>query len=136
MNNYQEPVFFITSNVTGFRRIGNFKVRNLIEGVVYAGFTYFLISLIPFVLKVKIIVSLCLCSAIFFLSVVGYKNQSPSELIINLIREKMYMHDYHMRSINDDEGKEIIFTYAGDGESIADKIYKKIQEYREREKTD
>lgn len=124
------PVFLITGNVTGFKRFGNLRIRNLVEGAAYSALTYYLISLIPFVPKVQMIVTICLCAVILLGSIIGYKNQSPLELVINIITERMYTHEYRMRSINDEEGKEILFSNTGTGESVADKVVKKIQEYK------
>ena len=90
MSKYSEPVFYITGNVMGNKRFKGFRIRNLIEAACYCVVIYYLISLIPFVLKVQIIVTACLCVVVFGLTIIGYKDQSPSEFILNKIKFMFY----------------------------------------------
>lgn len=116
----KEPILNITDNVTGFKKYGLFNIRNAIEGAIGAGITYLIIKQIPFVPKVQIIVTLCVCATVFLINIKGIKNQSFTEVLINTIRESMEDKEYHMRCINE-SSKDISKEGQNYGQSIADK---------------
>lgn len=126
-----EPYDYITDNVILDGRVGSFKWRNLIEAGSITFALIFGILKIPFVPKVKIIVCLCFGFATFVIAMRGHKGQSPTEIIINIIKERFHKEDYHMRSINDEYSEEEITGHIN--ESLADVAIRKIKEFiRER----
>lgn len=122
------PVYLITDNVLSVRRIFNLPILNLVEGGILSIGIWKLINIIPFVPKVKIIVTICVCIAVLVACIVGYHGQSITEFIVNFIKEQAYSKNYHMRSINDEYGKDIIHKGTSVNESYADRIIKKIKE--------
>lgn len=122
MHNQKEPKPIINANVLGFKRYGSFHLRNIIEGVFCSSIIYWIIEQIPFVPKVKIIVTICLIAAVMLVNIKGFKNQSLSEVLINMMLEKKNDKDYHMRCINDEEIKSQEYSETAGEKSIADRI--------------
>ena len=135
MSDYEDEIrtTIIPVNVTQSKRIFGFRMRNIIEGIIAAVIVAMLIRLIPFVLKVQIIVTIALSGSVLVLNLLGLKGMSLSECFINLILSKATRKEYHLRSIRY-VGKTKDFT-ASNGktavlnESIAEKIFRTTKEF-------
>lgn len=125
-NPKEEPVCYITDNVTGLKF---HNIRRIIEGGICTGITLMIVHKIPFVPKVEIIVSIVMGAAVFLINIIGYKNQSLTEVMMNAIYEKMMDKEYHMRCINDEDKEEQSNQkYGTANQSIADKIANRIKQ--------
>lgn len=80
--------FVIPDNVTKKGRILGFRRKNLIEASVAALVFGFLIGLIPFVLKVRIIVTAILAGACFVFFLIGIRRRSVSEWLLAWLKYK------------------------------------------------
>ena len=88
-------------NVLNSKRILGFRKRNIVEGIIFALIVGFIIYLIPFVPRVKIIFWAILCGAAFFGGLLGIANQTVTEYIYNFIKLKKNGRKYHFRQIQD-----------------------------------
>jgi len=131
-----EPLFTITKNLLNKKRIGEWiRIRGLIEGIIYTIALCKLIDLFPFVRKVQIILSVCLSVLIIAICLLEYKSQTPSEIIVNLYKERPYKHHYRLRSIADEEGYDQSSQGMESNKSYAEVFAEKIKElYRNRQK--
>lgn len=137
MNETENTKIYNPRNVMQAKRILGFKSKNWIE----AGITVLCVALIvwqiPFVFRVKLIVTFCIGGALAVLNLLGLKNQSLSETAYSFIRYWQNRKSYSLRSVNyaknnhyNEETGEISTV----GTSVADKAFalakNKIQEYR------
>jgi len=94
-----EDAYYIPSNIFSAQRFLGFKRRNWIEGGISTVIVCGIIFYIPFVLRVKIIFMVVLGGATLLLNLVGYKNQSISEIIINFIHYMLLPGSIHLKDI-------------------------------------
>jgi hypothetical protein len=121
----KRKVLIIPKNIVSNKRILGFRLRNIIEGIVLFVFTALIISLIPFVPRIKIIFTVVVGFTVFLLSCLGIKDKSPSELIIDTIKYISSPKSWSLRSIN--YGTEVksntsLNTNITTEQSIADKV--------------
>lgn len=119
--------YVIPDNILDSKRIFGFRRKNWIEGLFCAGIIGFIIWMIPFVLRVKLIFIVCICGPILFLNLVGIKDQSLFEAATNFRQALKNSGNYHLRRPNEDErykskNTEQSLNGTGYGESAADKI--------------
>ena len=81
-------VFTIPDNVSKKGRILGFRRKNLIEASVAAAVFGLLIGLIPFVLKVRIIVTAIMAGSCFVFFLIGIRRRSVSEWLLAWLRYK------------------------------------------------
>ena len=128
----------IPANVTQSRRILGFRMRNIIEGVIAALITAYLIHFIPFVPKVQIIVTIGIAGSILVLNLLGLKGMSLSECMINYVKSKASNNIYHMRSIKYVKKNNGLDISAGKtanfNESLAEKGFRLAKEFIKEEK--
>ena len=100
-DNEEDPIFYpIPQNVLGSsKRFLNFPQRNWIEGIISSAIVAWIICQVPFVNRVKIIVVACVCVAVLIINLIGIKNMSLSEVIVNFYQFKKEQRNYHLRSI-------------------------------------
>ncbi len=106
-NNEQEPRgYWVPTNVLQGKRILNIRLRNVIEAGIWVVIVFFLVSFIPFVTRVRIIVTVCLAIAVAGVNLMGVKDMSLSEVVLNFIHYHVHGHKYHLRSIDNAEEKK------------------------------
>lgn len=81
-------VFLIPDSVTKKGRILGFRRKNLIEGGIAALVTGLLIGLIPFVLKVRVIVTAIIAGSCFVFFLIGIRRRSVSEWFLAWLKYK------------------------------------------------
>ena len=81
-------VFTIPDNVTKKGRILGFRRKNIIEGAAAALVTGLLIGLIPFVLKVRVIVTSIIAGSCFVFFLIGIRRRSVSEWFLAWLKYK------------------------------------------------
>lgn len=89
----------IPGNVINGKRHMGFRGRNIAEGVVLALIVYFIISQIPFVLRIKIIFSAVLCFSSFIIGCVGIHKRSITQYLYDYYQFKNEPKTYHLRSV-------------------------------------
>lgn len=94
---------YIPKNVLQGKRIMGFKSRNIIEGVIEAVIVLLLLLKIPFVLKVKLIVVICVSLFILAINCIGIKDQAITEFLINFIRYRHYLKPFHYRRLTNEK---------------------------------
>lgn len=99
-DNGEPIIYFIPENILQSRRIMSFRRRNLIEGAISAVALGLIIYQVPFVPRVKAIITVCMCLAVFVVNLLGIKNMSISEVVSDFIYYKKHKALYHLRSIN------------------------------------
>lgn len=127
----------IPDNIMESKRIFGFRRRNWIEGIVCAAIVGLIILQIPFVLRVKIIFLICVCVPILGLNLMGIKDQSLFEAIINLKQSKTNSGEYHLRRCDHEEkfkskGVEQSVNGSSERTSTAEQVTKFIKDKTER----
>ena len=112
--------FYIPDNYMEAGRIFGFRKRNMIEAGVVSLLILRIVFWIPFVMKVKLIVSIVLIVAIGGLFIGGVHNRSVTEWLQDYIRYKRNGKKYHMRlpgvaskdniNLYDDEGRRLSYA--------------------------
>jgi len=113
----------IPQNIIQGRRILGFRIRNLVEGAFTALLFAILISGIPFVPKVRWIITICVGLFLIIVMGIGIKGLAPSQVIIKYLSYKKYIKTYSYRRANhankkaselisDENGKAIVNTIA------------------------
>lgn len=135
--------YHIPDNILESKRIFGYRVRNWIEGLICAGIVGFIILQIPFVLRVKIIFVICICVPLLLLNLIGIRDQSIFEVIINFKKANSNKGEYHLRRPDHAEKyksrrMEQSINGVGNGASAADKvadlIKAKVAEFKESRK--
>ena len=80
--------YIIPDNILSSKRILGFRRRNWIEGLIMAFAVGALIYFIPFVTRVKIIFIVCICLPILIINLIGIRDQSFTEAILNIKQAK------------------------------------------------
>ncbi len=133
---YQVP-----DNILESRRVFGFRIRNWIEGLICAGIVGFIIMQIPFVARVKLIFLICICGPILMLNLIGIRDQSMFEAIINIHISRGNAGEYHLRRPGCEERNKSgrmaqSVNGIGNGDSAADKVAdifkEKYKEFKER----
>ncbi len=133
--------WIIPDNILESKRVFGFRVRNWIEGLICAGIIGFIITTIPFVIRVKLIFLVCLCGPVLLLNLIGIKDQSIFEVIMNFHQARANRGEYHLRSAKDEERYKSgrvaqSINGIGNGDSAADKVAEifreKYSEFKER----
>ena len=141
MNEERLYEYTIPDNVLDSKRILGFRPRNWVEGLICAGIVGFIVVNIPFVLRVKLIFLVCLCGPILLLNLIGIKDQSVFEAIMNLRQANANKGDYHLRRPDHEERYKSgrvaqSINGIGNGDSAADKVAEivkaKYNEFKER----
>lgn len=137
--NEDQPLisYTIPDNILQSKRYFGFRRRNIIEAVISILIVGFVIYIIPFVTRVKIIFLVILCASVGILNLVGIKDLSLSELFLNLIISQHNRGIYHLRSIKYESRKQRDIKsesefLTGYGESAADKTFSKAKELARR----
>lgn len=138
-----EEIFRIPDNVLKSKRYLGFKRRNITEAIISFIISAFLIYQISFVMRVKIIFIICVGASVAFINLIGIKNQSISEIILNFIKYKKQKPVLHLRSVKYAKSKKTTVNKKGEfittlNESIAEKYIRlakeKFEEYKENKK--
>ena len=141
MNEERLYEYTIPDNVLDSKRILGFRPRNWVEGLICAGIVGFIVVNIPFVLRVKLIFLVCLCGPILLLNLIGIKDQSVFEAIMNLRQANANKGEYHLRRPDHEERYKSgrvaqSINGIGNGDSAADKVAEivkaKYNEFKER----
>lgn len=138
-DNIEVSTVFYPENALESKRILGIKMRNLIEAAIGVVFVGYIIYLIPFVTRVKIIFMVIICGSVALFNIIGIKNQSLSEAFINWVtfRSKRAVYHYKDLRIQRKEKKVAKVTNALN-ESLAEKgiriVKEKYQEYMENAK--
>ena len=96
----QQRTQFIPRNVINNSRILGFKKRNLIEGVVWVAVFALFVNLIPFVLKVKIIIIVSIGLVLLIINGFGIRGNALSATIVSFIRYRYYTNKFSYRRLN------------------------------------
>lgn len=128
--------YYIPENVLKSRLIMGFPKRNWLEGLLEATLVGLLINMVPFVLKVKIIVLVVLCGTIMIGNLIGVKNRSIIQVIVAFFKYQKNRKEYHLGSVSNYERKKrTIQTQSDQNLSAAEKAYyyikRKFAEYIE-----
>ena len=141
MNDERLYEWSIPDNVLESKRILGFRPRNWIEGLICAGIIGFIVVNIPFVLRVKLIFLVCLCAPVLLFNLIGIKDQSVFEAIMNFKQARDNKGEYHLRRPDNEERYKSgrvaqSINGIGNGDSAADKdaeiIKTKYAEFKER----
>lgn len=113
-------------NVIESKRYFGFRRRNWIEGIICVFIAGFIIASIPFVTRVKIIFMICICGPLLLLNLIGLKDQSISEIFLNLKNSISLKGRYHLRHpAREERYKSHVVEQSvngiGHGDSAADK---------------
>ena len=96
--NHQQESSEITKNVLDKNNFMGFQKRNWIEGVIAASAATYLIRLIPFVSSLKSVVSVITFSTILFVTLVGIKSRSLTQVLVAEYKFKKNRRKLHLRS--------------------------------------
>lgn len=107
-NQEQIDALLIPDNIIKSGTIWGIPHRRWIEALVFSGCTAFLCTLSPFVIRIKIILIIVLCTTIFILSVRGIKNRSITEFIIDNVNFLKTNKKYHLASISSGRKKNSV----------------------------
>lgn len=118
---------YIPKNVLQGKRIMGFKYRNIVEGAIDALIVILLLLQIPFVLKVKLIVVICIGIFVFFGNCFGIKDQAISEFLLNFLRYRNFVRTFHYRRLNHENGYKPAVV---EGKVITIKENKNINAFR------
>ncbi|WP_026658252.1 hypothetical protein [Butyrivibrio sp. AC2005] len=141
MNEERLYEYDIPDNVLESKRIFGFRPRNWIEGLICAVIVGFIVVHIPFVFRVKLIFLVCLCCPMLLLNLIGIKDQSVFEAVMNFRQAKANKGEYHLRRPDNEERYKSgrvaqSINGIGNGDSAADKvadfIKAKYTEFKER----
>ncbi|MCR4902199.1 MAG: hypothetical protein K6A23_05015 [Butyrivibrio sp.] len=141
MNEEKLYEYAIPDNVLESKRIMGFRMRNWVEGFICAGIVAFIVMNIPFVIRVKLIFLVCLCGPVLLLNLVGIRDQSLFEVVMNIKRARDNKGEYHLRRPDNEERYKSgrvaqSVNGIGNGDSAADKIADfvkgKYQEFKEK----
>ena len=113
----------IPQNIIQGRRLFGFRIRNLAEGVIAALLFAWLVSKVPFVPKVRWIVTICVGLFLVIVMGIGIKGLAPTQVIIKFFSYKKFIKTYSYRRpnhankkqtelISDENGKKIVNTIA------------------------
>ena len=80
--------YIIPENVGMSDSFGRYKIRNVVETVLFTLLSITLITRIPFVSDVKVIVTVIVTLAVFFLFLTGIKDESVTAFVIGYFRFK------------------------------------------------
>ena len=80
--------YIIPENVGMSDSFGRYKIRNVVETVLFTLLSITLIARIPFVSDVKVIVTVIVTLAVFFLFLTGIKDESVTAFVIGYFRFK------------------------------------------------
>lgn len=80
--------YIIPENVGMSDSVGRYKIRNVVETILFTLLSITLITRIPFVSDVKVIVTVIVTLAVFFLFLTGIKDESVTAFVIGYFRFK------------------------------------------------
>lgn len=117
----------IPDNILESKRIFGFRRRNWVEGLISVLIVGFIICLIPFVTRVKIIFIVAICGPLLLLNLIGIKDQSLFEVAQNLKAAIDNSGNYHLRRPDNEEKyksrrMEQSVNGVNSGDSAADKV--------------
>ncbi len=121
----------IPDNIMSNKRILGFHKRNIVEGIIAFFIVLAIINQIPFVNKIKLIFIVVVGGSVFFLCCIGFKDKSPSELIMELVTYLKSPRVYHFRSIEYATKQRKTEFKSGEYKtqrSIAEKLYDYIKD--------
>lgn len=118
-----EPKRIIPQNIIQGRRLLGFRIRNLIEGAFAALLFAAIIAQIPFVPKVRWIITICVGLFIIIVMGIGIKGLAPTQVLFKYLTYKKYIRTYTYRRPNnaskkqseiiaDENGKLVVTTIA------------------------
>lgn len=96
--NHQQESSEITKNVLNKNNFIGFQKRNWIEGILAASAATYIIRLIPFVSSIKSVVTVITFSTILFVTLVGIKSRSLTQVLIAEYKFKKNRRKLHLRS--------------------------------------
>ena len=122
---------WVPNNVLQGKRLFGFRIRNVVEAGIWVALIYKLVSLVPFVTRVRWIVIVCLCLVAILVNLMGVKDMTISEVAINFVHCKMTGKIYHLRSV--DHAKKEKRNNNGQvaaqiNESAAERIVRSVKE--------
>lgn len=123
----EEYTFYIEQNFMQLTRIFGFRIRNIIEAAASAAIVAYLITFIPFVIKIMI-----LCQVVFGLSIgafvlIGIRGRSITEFLIDFIRYKMSARKIHLRTVQHDPGRSYELDESGERLSYVEQAMKRVK---------
>ena len=127
----EDRIYRIPKNVIQSQRFMGFGKRNWLDAIVLTLLLIFLIGLIPFVTKVRIIVTASIAAAVILLCLLGIKGMSISECVINIFISLPTKHQYHLRSIRyvSRKNSKSVTAPRVINESIAEKAVRLTKEF-------
>ncbi len=120
-------VYTIPANVLRSRNLFGFPKRNWIEGGVEALLAGYLLNLIPFVAKVKVISILVICLSILTVNLMGIKNRSITQIVIAFFKHRRIKAVYHLGSVSNYDKHKGIQAGSPEGESAAEKVIRIVK---------
>lgn len=116
--------YYIPENVLKSKLLMGFPKRNWVEGLLEAAVAALLVNMIPFVIKVKIIVLIVLCGTIIAGNLIGVKNRSIIQVIVAFFKYQKNRKEYHLGSVtNYERKKRAVQTQSDQNLSAAEKAY-------------
>jgi len=103
----KEYVFYIPPNFTQKHKYFGFRLRNILETVLVIITLLSVVSLTPFVVKVKLIIDVTLSVALGFFFLNGVRNRSITEWLMDYIRFKKNGKKMRMRTVREDKFRKI-----------------------------
>ncbi len=98
----EQKTRYIPKNVLQSTKIFGLKKRNLIEGIIWAVALCLLINLIPFVLKVKIILFVTVTLVSLLLNGMGIHENAISATVLAYLQYKWYTNKFRYRRLCDE----------------------------------
>ena len=114
----------IPQNIIQGRRILGFRIRNLAEGAIDALLFAWLISGIPFVPKVRWIITICVGLFLIIVTGIGIKGLAPSQVIIKFLSYRKFIKSYSYRRPNYANKKQPDLISEENGKSVVNTIAK------------
>lgn len=91
---------FIPHNYLQGKRILGFRKRNFFEGLAWAFVALLIIGSIPFVTKVRWILTICIGIFLVIMNGIGIRGQSYSQALINMFHYRKYLKPFTYRRLN------------------------------------
>ena len=116
--------FIIPQNAIRVNEFLGIKWTRWIEAVIFTLLAAALISLIPFVIRVQIIVTIVVCAAVFAATLYGIHGRTITSFIYLHILNKFKRVEYHLGSIYDNRKAANAAMFAGKSgiERIVDRL--------------
>ena len=112
----------IPQNIIQGRRLLGFRIRNLAEGVLAALLFAWIVAQIPFVPKVRWIITICVGLFLIVVMGIGIKGLAPSQVFIKFLTYRKYIKTYSYRRPNHANKKQTELISNENGKAVVNTI--------------